>query len=596
MNNKIHSWMNSLLLDGKLRTKLLVIYFVLLLLPLGLFTLYAFNRISAVIQEQTFFAAQKAFDDTQRAADDLFGRLTQVVDILAMDSSLYTMAARDSTDYSYIQRLDAQHNVSTTFEHLRSLSGIDRIRMYVSNDYLYTDSADIISLESVENSHWFKVFPQGESQQQFAPADFADQPPDEQSWYSVVRVIYDLSHVQEPLALIRADISAARVDAAVGRSIITQNSAVFLLDSERVFSSSALPADSPAAGIAIQMRNSNPFIWNDVKTNKGRFHIQYVPLTYPGWELATVLPHADVFRASRKMQLELLTVVLLLALAAYLIAYKLSESILQRLLRLTDTMHAVEQGNVSAFLEPVGEDEIGQLMQSFGNMMAQIDTLMDEKLEHGLQIKALELKALQAQINPHFLYNSLDLINCTAIANNIPQISQTVHALAQFYRLSLSRGREVIPLADELKHARLYIEIQNMRFENRVRVEWDIDKDVEQCQIIKIVLQPIIENAIIHGIFEKPNKTGTLKISARRFPDGIRIAVQDNGVGMDHETAELNFSSETSSANTGGGYGVRNINERLHLAYGLPYGLSLKTQPGIGTEVTVLIPAIEQLP
>ena len=154
-------------------------------------------------------------------------------------------------------------------------------------------------------------------------------------------------------------------------------------------------------------------------------------------------------------------------------------------------------------------------------------------LFRSLQIKNLELKALQAQINPHFLYNSLDLINCTAIDRNVPEISRMVNALGKFYRLSLSKGREVISLAEELRHAQLYVEIQNLRFENRILATWDTDASADRCQIIKIVLQPIIENAILHGIFEKPSKSGHLNVRVRRYDDGIRITVEDE-IGRAH--------------------------------------------------------------
>lgn len=480
------------------------------MLPLGLFTLYAFHRINTVIEEQTYSAAQKAFEDTHTAVEDLLGRLTQVANILTMDPSLYALAASDPADTSYIQRLEDRDRISTTFTYLRSMSGVDRVRLYVSNDYLYTNSADIVSLDTVRNSAWFSTFQNGSAVGWFDPADFADQPEGEQHWYSLMRLIYDPSRVQQPLAILRVDIAADRVDAAVSRSTITQNGTV------------------------------------------------------------------------------------LLAAASYFLAYRLSQSITRRLYLLNDTMHAVELGDVSARVAPQGRDEIGQLMGSFSNMMGRIDTLMDEKLEQGQQIKALELKALQAQINPHFLYNSLDLINCTAIAHNVPEISRMVNALARFCRLSLSRGKEVIPLADELKHARLYVEIQNMRFEDRVRTEWDVESGVEQCPIIKIVLQPIIENAIIHGIFEKPDKTGNLRIAAFRQGADLVITVEDDGVGMDEETRLANFAASASSANTKGGYGVRNISERLHLAYGAEYGLSCESEIGRGTRVTIRIPATEE--
>ena len=581
MKNKLRAFGRSLLLDVGLRGKLLCIFFLLLMLPLGLFTLYAFHRINTVIEEQTYSAAQKAFEDTHTAVEDLLGRLTQVADILAMDPSLYALAASDPAGTSYIQRLEDRDRISTTFTYLRSMSGVDRVRLYVSNDYLYTNSADIVSLDTVRSSAWFSTFRNGSAVGWFGPADFADQPEGERDWYSLVRLVYDPSHVQQPLAILRVDVAADRVDAAVSRSTITQNGTVLLLNGAEVLS-----ASSPER--AAQLSGSLPASsagWVEADTSQGPFRV---------WTLAAALPQDDICRTRRPLRMEMLAVVVLLAAASYFLAYRLSQSITRRLYLLNDTMHAVELGDVSARVAPQGRDEIGQLMGSFSNMMGRIDTLMDEKLEQGQQIKALELKALQAQINPHFLYNSLDLINCTAIAHNVPEISRMVNALARFYRLSLSRGKEVIPLADELKHARLYVEIQNMRFEDRVRTEWDVEPGVEQCPIIKIVLQPIIENAIIHGIFEKPDKTGRLRIAAFRQGQDLVITVEDDGVGMDEETRLANFSASASSANTKGGYGVRNINERLHLAYGAGHGLFCESEEGRGTRVTIRIPATDE--
>lgn len=590
MKNKLRSWGRSLLLDVSIRSKLLCIYFLLLLLPLGLFTMYAFRRINSVIEEQTFSSAQKAFTDTENSINDLFGRLSQVIDILVMDPTLYSLAASSPQDTSYIQRLQDRNHISLTFERLRSLSGVDRIRMYVGNDYLYTNSTDIVSLESVKDSRWLEILSPDQPACWFSPADFSDQPSDERGWYSLMRVIYDPGRIHEPLAVIRADISAERIDSAIGGSTITQNGTVFLLDQNGALCSRPIQAGIQALFPAM-MSADVPAGWRDISTKYGQFHIQSCPLEYSGYVLCAALPHDDVFRASHELQSELLFAVLFLAASSYLLACLLSQSFLNRLLRLTDTMHKVEQGNVSVRLAPEGRDEIGQLMGSFSNMMSQIDTLMDEKLAQGQQIKALELKALQAQINPHFLYNSLDLINCTAITNHVPQISKMVNSLAQFYRLSLSKGKETISLADEFRHARLYVEIQNMRFEDRIHVVWNIEPEIEQFQIIKIVLQPIIENAIIHGIFEKPDKTGTITISAQRRQEDVRITVLDDGVGMDALTLERNFAPAPFDPHAKGGYGVRNINERLRLAYGAPYGLSCQSIPGQGTRVTILIPA-----
>lgn len=168
-----------------------------------------------------------------------------------------------------------------------------------------------------------------------------------------------------------------------------------------------------------------------------------------------------------------------------------------------------------------------------------------------------------------------------------------VRSLGQFYRASLSRGREVIPLAEEIRHAQLYVDIQNMRFDDRVRVEWQLDEDAGRCQVIKIILQPLIENAMIHGIFEKPSKTGTILVRTRREGDRIRITIEDDGVGMDEAARLANFSPAPPGGwDTEGGYGVRNICDRLRIVYGEPYGLFCESVLGEGTKVTVLLPAI----
>lgn len=141
---------------------------------------------------------------------------------------------------------------------------------------------------------------------------------------------------------------------------------------------------------------------------------------------------------------------------------------------------------------------------------------------------------------------------------------------------------------------REYLQIQNMRFDDRIHITWDLDPAAGSCQVIKIILQPLIENAILHGIFEKPSKSGSIFIATRRSDDGLRITIRDDGVGMDEQTIRSNFSATASGAiaDTSGGYGVRNIQDRIKLAYGDAYGLFCESTPGQGTTVTVYLPAI----
>lgn len=597
MKHKSARFLAALFSGSSLRTKLLWIYFLLILLPLGFFTFYVYNRVSSVVQEQTFTAAQKTFDDATASVEDYLSRLHEVLNILSMDDIVYRVSSDDQADYSYQKRLEDSTQLSTTFEHLKTLSGVDRIFLYVKNDYLYSNQQqDIRFIADAADSRWYRELSGDDRSKWYAPADLQDQAADEQHWFSVARIIYNPRSLNEPLAILRADLDEKRMYEAISRTSITENGFFMILRGNTVLlSSQEEDGLTPYAELISGLPEEDTYSWEKIRLGKKNYYVQSTALSLAGWRIVTVLPHSDIFALSHELRLEMLFVVLLAGLIAYALAYAISQSSLRRISRLAHTMHDVENGNVTVRMEAEGTDEIGQLMGSFARMMNRVDVLMDEKVEYGRQIKNLELKALQAQINPHFLYNTLDLISCTAILHNVPQISRTVNALARFYKISLSRGRETISIREELDHARLYVQIQNMRFENRIHVDWEIEEDVLDCRIIKIVLQPILENAIIHGIFEKPGKAGIIRVAARRDPDGIRITVEDDGVGMEESVIRENFVSTPPGGltETSGGYGVHNIFDRLILAYGKPYGLSCESAPGIGTIVTIFIPAVK---
>ena len=228
-------------------------------------------------------------------------------------------------------------------------------------------------------------------------------------------------------------------------------------------------------------------------------------------------------------------------------------------------------------------------MEAFNKMASRISELIEEKYKMGQEVKSAELKALQAQINPHFLYNSLDLINCIAIKHNVPSIVTMVNSLARFYKISLSRGVDVIPIKDEISHITLYVQIQNMRFDNKIQLNLQIDEAVYSYKILKILLQPIIENSIVHGILEKKEKCGIITVTGKLENNTVIFTIEDNGIGMTEEKIRSILSE--NSTGYSGNYGVKNINDRIKLYYGNDYGLKYTSEPGKGTTVEVRIPA-----
>jgi two-component system sensor histidine kinase YesM len=220
-------------------------------------------------------------------------------------------------------------------------------------------------------------------------------------------------------------------------------------------------------------------------------------------------------------------------------------------------------------------------------MVNRINTLINEVYKGKLFQKEAEMKALQAQINPHFLYNSLSLINWKAIEAKQPDISRITLLLSKFYRTSLNKGKNITSIKDEISNIQSYIDIQLMMHDNGFDVEYELDDKIMEYCIPNLLLQPIVENAIDHGIDMNTERKGVIKVSGRyKEEDVIEISVSDNGVGMSEETAHQMLTESSK------GYGVKNVNERIKHFYGEEYGITVKSIEGEGTDIIIRIPAI----
>jgi two-component system sensor histidine kinase YesM len=255
------------------------------------------------------------------------------------------------------------------------------------------------------------------------------------------------------------------------------------------------------------------------------------------------------------------------------------------------------------------EDEVGNLAKSFNYMVREIDALVTElnvniealeqekenvKVEQAQKRKA-ELRALQAQINPHFLYNTLNAITWQAADQGATDISILANSLGKFFRISLSKGREIITIQEELDHVCSYLEIQKIRYKSKLNYEVSVSEDIRKMDTIKLVLQPLVENAIYHGIKMKETP-GNIKITAFKQEQdssipAIKICVEDDGLGISKEQLDvLNTGLSQVIVDSSSGYGIYNVNERLKLYYGEAYGLTLESKASEWTRATIVIP------
>lgn len=273
-------------------------------------------------------------------------------------------------------------------------------------------------------------------------------------------------------------------------------------------------------------------------------------------------------------------------------AILLSRTISRPLAQLCATMDQAGTGDLSIRAEERGGDEIATLARSFNKLTAQIQRLMNQLLDQEKAKRRAELRILQAQINPHFLYNTLDMLHWMAYDHNDEDMLQLISTLSSFYRISLNRGDEFIPLPRELDHVRYYLEIQKMRFAEQFDFTIEASPETQSLLMLKLLLQPLAENAVAHGIKPCPHPC-TLSIQARRRGADVEIKVSDNGVGMDSETlGQLRRAFDTGKSSLG--FGLVNVHQRIRLTYGKDYGLTLDSTSGQGTVVTVRIPTIEE--
>jgi two-component system, sensor histidine kinase YesM len=275
-------------------------------------------------------------------------------------------------------------------------------------------------------------------------------------------------------------------------------------------------------------------------------------------------------------------------------AWSLSRSIYTPIKKLHNVTTTITKNDLQALMTSDNVDEITELGMSFNIMIGKIKELLDSKIKEQENLKKAELRALQAQINPHFLYNTLDTIIWMAESKKTDQVVKIVSALSSFFRISLSKGMDWITIGEEAERIRSYLTIQKMRYQDILDFKIEINEDVAEHTILKLILQPLVENALYHGIKNKRHG-GTISVRARRKgQDEILLEVEDDGIGFTPEKlAHLRAGLEADSGDIKleSGFGIDNVNRRIRLYYGKPYGLSIQSEYTIGTCVTLVIPA-----
>lgn len=587
----------SRFLDLKFSSKLIIANISLFICALVILSLIIYRSASNTLQEKILFSADQSYNQGYSFLSERLGKISDTITVVLQDNTLAEIVNIASQDTDIFTQMSQMNYISSFLGNLESNVVLDKITLYVRDGMIYSNPYEnsqmhLATLGGIDDTIWYFRMQKNTQQILWCPSSYFTRPDGRtEDTISALAYLLSRSDYRKPVALLRVDIHQNALTEVLSNSNVLENSITYLqtADGYPVCSSrGSLDPIIPADRITAMADTAEWTLCTGEDGCSYLFRSSLLPGT--DWYMITALPAHDIYLESKALLSHILLALFVICLIVCIFVYLLSTGMTNRISQLSHKMRNVQNGDFSLLEATQRKDEVGELVSSYNYMVSQLSRLMEQQFLLGQKVKSYELKVLQSQINPHFLYNTLEMIIYLAQEEKYQKIESCVKALSRFYRLSLSRGREIIPIRDELAHVNAYVNIQNLRFEDRIQLLIDMDDYLHDFDIPKITLQPIVENAILHGIQEKESKSGTIVISGCMEGEDILLTVEDDGVGMSPEKL-AQISSGTIPVSTGSSYGICNIHERIRLAYGSEYGLTYRSDPGKGTTVEIRLPA-----
>lgn len=341
----------------------------------------------------------------------------------------------------------------------------------------------------------------------------------------------------------------------------------------------------------IDSLNQNAGSFFTTQNNEKDFVI-YTISKYTNWRYIQIIPASKALGQISEIYKFFIIAILITVIALIILTYKISEMFYKPIEKLVFAMQKIENRNLDVRINDKRNDEYGKLYNGFNKMVNELNYLIKDLTNEKILKKEAYIKLLQAQINPHFLYNTLDSIYSIAKIKKVEEISVMVSALSKVFRISLSGGKDIITFREALDLAINYLTIQNVRFNGKIRYNVDIPKELMECSVPKFLIQPIVENAVYHGL-ERKKEGGELNIFGRSLNDNLEICVHDNGIGIKkEELINIKTSIEDDNIDGSKNYALKNINWQIKLKYGYSYGIKIKSIYEVGTWVYITMPKI----
>lgn len=583
-----------------IRSKLLISYFILIFLPLALMTSFSYKNVSRNYEKQILHSADQSFDQAYTFLSYKVNTLIKASDVIYFNADVQAILTRDKRAFEddYVQQNIDRQKLEYFLNSFQNAEDVYRASLYVPGWLMYAgQNFNFFDMDAFSHTGSYRALLASKDKVSWLPEHAITNNNtnlDPVPVISLVRKIRNSEQTTEIIGIIELNILKGLIEEILQKANITNDGVVYIQNANGDIVSCSNTDNyhriDPNRALIQDAQDDDGASWNKASIGSSDYVVKSRAVENTDWTMVTAIPLTEIFMQSIRIRDLMLLLMLVCGLLSYGLAYLITGATVKRILLLKKKMRLVQEGVLNVEVQSVIPDEIGELTDSFNHMVKRIRLLVEEQYQNGKEIKNLELKALQAQINPHFLYNTLELINWKAIDNGVPEIAVISQSLAKFYKLSLNKGKDIVSVEDEINHIRAYVQIQNLRFDNKIKLDVRIDPELYGRDILKLILQPLVENSIIHGILEaRDSEGGTIAITGCLEMNEIVLTVKDDGVGMPAEQAGRLLASGNANDEVQG-YGIRNINHRIKLCYGQEYGLAYRSSPGSGTTVEIRIP------
>jgi two-component system, sensor histidine kinase YesM len=586
--------------------KWLLAYLVLIFVPSSLLLYSYYGRSVSILEEEVIRSMQQTLRQAGSNMEYRLDRYEEISNSLFMNPELHRYLQTGVTDIG--EAIDNSDSLSKLVQTTQTNNGVLRVRIYMDDSILYSaERINFFSLKSAKNEHWYNSVLEANGSIVWTGLHlykYIDR--GEDYIVSGARMLRDQERYDQVSGMMVIDVKESILTDILSGIKLSNQQKLYMMDPEGSF------VYHPDYSLLGKHPGSNKEILQEIsglqdgirKVERDQATTYFISTTirHTGWKLVAEVPAAEI--SSRVVKLNqstafttMVTFAGLLLVVMFVLLAMLVKAMNRRIMKM---IRMIQKEGVEHLDLKSGSarGDFNLLQRNLDDLINKMRQLMEQTYRAQVQERDAQLRALQAQINPHFLYNTLDTINWIAIGRGAHDISHMIDSLAQYFRLSLNKGRDVVSIKDELNLAEVYLAIQQSRFPQSFRYTIESEPDLERFTMPKLTLQPIVENALLHGIHKSKNEeSGLIRIRAACEGEILVLTVSDNGIGMEEEFASKLLSEPVEnvrdhSGRKGSSYGLYKVNERIKLFAGSGYGLEIQSRTGQGTTVTVRFRAI----